>query len=83
MVRGGGKSISSKKLEYFKDASGGVWLRELAFYSIPGLGEKRRAGSFVPFFLFVDTQAPKYKPEIPEHKNCESTFLSEAHNSFP
>jgi hypothetical protein len=44
-----------------------VWLREVAFYSVSGAGGERRAGSFFPFFLFVDTQAPKCKPEIPEH----------------
>ena len=59
------KEHLQQKNGYFKDASrgglagrGGVLLHSRA-------EEKRRAGSFVSFFLFVDSQAPKYKPEIP------------------
>jgi len=83
MERGWGKEHRQQKTEYFKDASGGGLAGRGGVLLHSRVEEKRRAGSFVPFFLFVDTQAPKYKPEIPEHKACEeSTFLSKAHNSF-
>jgi hypothetical protein len=84
MKRRGGegkKEHLQQKTEYFKDtpvvADGWARWRFTPFQC----AVERAAGSFVPFFLFVDTQAPKYKPEIPEHKACESTFLSKAHNS--
>ena len=68
---GGGREHLKQKTEYFKDASGGGWLGEVAFYSIPRAEEKEQVVSF-PFFLFVDTQAP----EIPVQKICVKAHSS-------
>ena len=54
--RGGGKEKEQhqQKTEYFKDASAGGWLGEVAFYSIPGAEEKEeQVVSFHSFFLWT------------------------------
>jgi len=45
--------------------------------------EKEEQVDSIHSFLFVDTQAPKYKPDIPEYKTCESTFLSKPPQFIP
>jgi len=67
---------SSKKLNISRTPTqeGGVLLHSK--------GEEKEEQVVSFHSLFVDTQAPKYKPEIPEHETCESTFLSKPHNSF-